>query len=94
MQTGDGNKLPNPSVDGAFNLTIYNADDQFVTPEIVRVTARATDTLTVTRAQEGTSRPIRHRGNTWNVELTATAKTIQDIDTAKLDVADVMMTIH
>jgi hypothetical protein len=92
LQTGDGNKLPNPSVDGAFNLTIYNANDQFVAPEIVRVTARSTDTLTVTRAQEGTSATNKTSGNTWNVELTPTAKTIQDIDSVKLDKAGGTMT--
>jgi hypothetical protein len=81
LQTGDGNKLPNPATDGAFNLTIYNANDPFVAPEIVRVTARSGDTLTVTRAQEGTSATNKTAGNTWNVELTPTAKTIQDINT-------------
>lgn len=90
ITTGDGAKLPDPAVDGNFNLTIYNADDQFVTPEIVRVTAIAGDTLTVTRAQEGTSATNKTSGNTWYLELTPTAKTIQDIDTAKLDVADVV----
>ena len=92
LQTGDGNKLPAPAIDGAFNLTIYNADDPFVAPEIVRVTARSGDTLTVTRAQEGTSATNKTAGSTWNVELTPTAKTIQDIDSAKLDVAGGTMT--
>lgn len=92
LQTGDGNKLPAPAIDGAFNLTIYNADDPFVAPEIVRVTARSGDTLTVTRAQEGTSATNKTSGSTWNVELTPTAKTIQDIDSAKLDVAGGTMT--
>ena len=90
ITTGDGAKLPDPAVDGNFNLTIYNEDDPFDAPEIVRVTAIAGDTLTVTRAQEGTSATNKTSGNTWYLELTPTAKTIQDIDTAKLDVADVV----
>jgi hypothetical protein len=85
LPTGDGNKLPNPATDGAFNLTIYNADDPFVTPEIVRVTGRSGDTLTVTRAQEGTSATNKTAGSTWSVELTPTAKTIQDIDSKKVE---------
>jgi hypothetical protein len=92
ITTGDGNKLPNPSVDGAFNLTIYNASDPFVTPEIVRCTAKSGDTLTITRAQEGTTATNKTSGSTWYVELTPTAKTIQDIDSAKLDVAGGTMT--
>jgi hypothetical protein len=77
-------------VDGNFNLTIYNEDDPFDAPEIVRVTAISGDTLTVTRAQEGTSATNKTSGNTWYLELTPTAKTIQDIDSEKLDVADVV----
>jgi hypothetical protein len=92
ITTGDGNKLPNPSTDGAFNLTIYNADDPFVTPEIVRCTAKSGDSLTITRAQEGTTATNKTTGSTWYVELTPTAKTIQDIDDKKLDVAGGTMT--
>ena len=92
ITTGDGNKLPNPAVDGAFNLTIYNASDPFVTPEIVRCTAKSGDTLTITRAQEGTTATNKTSGSTWYVELTPTAKTIQDIDSVKLDKAGGTMT--
>jgi hypothetical protein len=93
LPTGDGNKLPNPATDGAFNLTIYNADDPFVTPEIVRVTGRSGDTLTVTRAQEGTTATNKTAGSTWSVELTPTAKTIQDIDSKKAELTSATQTI-
>jgi hypothetical protein len=93
LSTGDGNKLPNPATDGAFNLTIYNADDPFVTPEIVRVTGRSGDTLTVTRAQEGTTATNKTAGSTWSVELTPTAKTIQDIDSKKAELTSATQTI-
>jgi hypothetical protein len=92
ITTGDGNKLPDPDTDGAFNLTIYNADDPFVTPEIVRCTAKSGDSLTITRAQEGTTATNKTTGSTWYVELVPTAKTIQDIDDKKLDVAGGTMT--
>src|ERR1041385_3972303 len=56
---GDGARLPDPATSGAYNLVWYNSTD-YPDPaddpnrEIVRATARSTDTLTVTRAQEGT----------------------------------------
>lgn len=67
LTSGHGAKFPAPSTDGAFNLVWWNstdypdpADDPNV--EIVRVTARSTDTLTVTRAQEGTSASTKNTG--------------------------------
>ena len=60
VSSGEGAEFPLPSTDGAFNLVWWNstdygdpADDPF--KEIVRCTARSTDTFTITRAQEGTS---------------------------------------
>jgi hypothetical protein len=90
VSSGDGAKLPNPAVDGAFNLTIYKDGDPFASPEIVRVTARSTDTLTVTRAQEGSIATTKTAGSTWKVVMFPTAKTIQDIDSLKVNVADIV----
>jgi hypothetical protein len=51
--------LPQPSIDGAFNLVWYNSTD-YADPsddpnvEIVRCTSLVVDTLTVIRGQEGT----------------------------------------
>jgi len=90
LASGDGNKLPNPSVDGAFNLVVYNPSDPFVAPEIVRCTARTSDTLTISRGQEGTSDATKAAGIAWTVELVPTAKTIQDIDSTKVNVADIV----
>ncbi len=56
LTTGHGARFPTTAFYGVWwNSTDYTspADDPNV--EIVRVTARSTDTLTVTRAQEGTS---------------------------------------
>jgi len=85
LQTGDGAKLPQPSTDGAFNAVWRNstdypdpADDPNV--EIVRVTARSSDTLTVTPAQEGTSASTKNTsGKTYKMVLGPTAKTIDDL---------------
>lgn len=57
LASGDGSKLPSTA---PYNLVWWNVTD-YPDPcddpnrEIVRVTARTTDTLTVTRGQEGTS---------------------------------------
>jgi hypothetical protein len=85
ISSGDGAKLPNPATQGAFNLTIYEEGNPFSTPEIVRVTARSSDTLTVTRAQEGTVATTKTSGTTWKVVMFPTAKTITDIDTNKVE---------
>jgi len=85
LAAGDGAKLPAPSTDGAFNLVWYNftdypdpSDDPNV--EIVRVTARTTDTLTVTRAQEGTTASTKSEaGKTYKMILALTLKMIEDI---------------
>lgn len=60
LVTGQGSRLPNPATYGPYNLTWWDSSN-YSNPsddpnkEIVRVTALSTDTITVTRAQEGTS---------------------------------------
>jgi hypothetical protein len=84
---GHGALLPAPAVDGAFNLiwwdaTTYGdpADDPNV--EIVRCTARTDDTLTVTRAQEGTGASTKNTADrTYKMILGFTKKTYDDIGT-------------
>lgn len=85
LQAGEGAKLPDPVGDGEFNLVWWDstnyadpADDPLV--EIVRCTARSTDTLTVTRAQEGTADTNKNTGGaTYKMILAPTKKTIDDI---------------
>src|SRR4051794_25500964 len=75
LSSGHGARFPQPSTDGAFNVVWWNetdypdpADDPNV--EIVRVTARSSDTLTVTRAQEGTSATTKNgSGKTYRMIL-------------------------
>jgi len=88
LATGDGAKLPDPAIDGAFNLVWWNSTDypdssDDPNKEIVRCTARSTDTLTVTRAQETTSASTKNTANkTYKMILAPTAKTITDIAAA------------
>lgn len=86
LSSGDGAKLPAPSTDGAFNLVWWNATD-YSDPaddpnvEIVRCTARSTDTLTITRAQESTSDAAHNTaGKTYKMILAMTKKMIDDIE--------------
>ena len=83
----DASLFPDPA-SGEYNLTWWDAtnypdpaDDPLV--EIVRVTARDTglNTLTVTRAQEGTSASDKNTGGaTYLLALCPTKKTMDDID--------------
>jgi len=92
LTTGHGAKLPDPST-GNFNVVWYNstdypdpADDPSV--EIVRVTAKSVDTLTVTRAQEGTSANTKNTvGKTYKMILSFTKKTYDDLTTEFVNVS-------
>ena len=82
---GDGVRLPDPSVDGPFNLTWWNITD-YLDPaddpnrEIVRVITRVEDVLTVTRGQEGIPSSNKNIPNkTYKMILAVTAKLIIDI---------------
>ncbi len=91
LSTGHGAKLPDPVIDGDFNLIWYDstnfpnpADDSSV--EIVRCTAISADTLTVTRSAESTSATTKNTADaTYKMFLGGTAKTITDIILIKLD---------
>lgn len=78
VATGDGAKFPTPP----FNATVWPANSQPTTgnAEIVRVSAIATDTLTIARTQEGTS--ARAIGVGDQVAATVTAKMVTDIEAA------------
>lgn len=88
LLTGDGALLPDPSTDGAFNMVWWNCTNyanpkQDPNKEIVRITARSTDTLTITRAQEGTSASTKNTGGkTYKMALVATKKFRDDVNTA------------
>ena len=88
LSAGEGAKLPDPATAGAFNMVWWNSTD-YLNPaddpykEIVRCTARSTDTLTVSRAQEGTSAQNHNLdGKDYKMMMGLTAKMIDDIETA------------
>lgn len=70
VQTGDGAKFPA----APFHATLYASDP--AAGEIVKVTAKTTDTFTITRAQEGTTAQAFNAGD--KVELLVTAKLFDD----------------
>lgn len=88
LVTGDGARFPDPGVVGAYNVTWWNAS-AYANPsddpsrEIVRVTAKLVDNLTITRAQEGTSASNKNAAlATYKISLGFTKKTYDDITTA------------
>lgn len=88
LVAGHGARLPNPGTDGAFNIVWWNSTD-YGDPtddpnrEIVRCTARATDTLTISRAQEGSTASTKNNdGKTYQMVLAVTQKTINDLKNA------------
>lgn len=84
LSTGHGALLPDPA-SGNFNLVWYDytnhpAVDTDGNVEIVRVTAKSSDTLTVTRAQESTLASTKNTSSaTYKMILAPTAKTITDL---------------
>jgi hypothetical protein len=86
LSSGQGAELPDPA-SGNYNVVWWNstdypdpADDPNV--EIVRVTAKSTDTLTVTRGQESISASTKNTGGkTYKMLNGITKKMITDIST-------------
>ena len=72
LATGTGSKFPTLGAGDYFPATIAKPDGTF---EIVRVTARSGDTLTVTRAQEGTTALSFNAFSMIELRLTASAAT-------------------
>jgi hypothetical protein len=80
LASGGGALLPLPP----FNMTVWPISVQPLSSnaEIVRVTVIATDTLTITRAQEGTT--ARSIGVGDQIAATVTDKTLTDVETVEL----------
>jgi hypothetical protein len=81
LNTGDGVKIPAPPVNATWwNSTDYPDPSDDPDVEIVRITTVSTDTLTVTRAQEGTTATNKNiSGKIYKMICGATSKTITDI---------------
>src|SRR6185436_190754 len=85
LSSGQGAKLPSSNGYNLawWNSTDYNDPSDDPNVEIVRVTARSTDTLTVTRAQESTSASTKNTvGKTYKMVLSFTKKTYDDLANA------------
>jgi hypothetical protein len=74
VTTGEGSRFPLLAPGDYFYATLIGPGSQL---EIVKVTERNTDVLTVVRAQEGTSAKAFFSGD--RVELRLTAQTIVDL---------------
>ena len=79
LTPGSGALFPALSVGDWFPATLVKADGSL---EIVRVTARSTDVLTVTRAQDGTTAKAFSAGDL--IELRLTAGSLQTIEASAL----------
>lgn len=82
LASGEGARFPDPATYGAYNATVWPVNT-LPTPanaEIVRITAKSTDTLTITRTQEGSSARTIVAGD--QIAATITVKTLEDVENA------------
>jgi len=81
LASGEGSRFPQPSTDGEFNIVVWVTGEAPLSSnaEICRVTARTTDTLTITREQESTTARTIVIGD--QVQLAPTKKVFDDIQT-------------
>jgi hypothetical protein len=70
LETGHGARFPDPSGGDFFYVTLENAS---LVREIVKVTGRSTDTLTIVRAQDNTTAVSWSAGDTVALRLNAAA---------------------
>lgn len=68
LQTGNGELFPSPTGGNYFPITVVKSDG---TLEIMKCTARTSDTLTVTRSQEGTTAKAFSIGDRVSLRMTA-----------------------
>ena len=78
VQTGNGAKFPNPTSPDYFMCTLQGVSGTPI--EIIKVTARSTDTFTIVRAQEGTTASAFNANDI--VELRVTAGEMTNLATA------------
>lgn len=70
LQAGGGARFPNPAA-GQYFVATFNDAATGLLEEIVWVTARSTDTLTIVRAQEGTTALAWNSGDLFSMYVTA-----------------------
>ena len=69
VQTGNGAKFPNPTSPDYFMCTLQGVSGTPI--EIIKVTARSTDTFTIVRAQEGTTASAFNANDIVELRITA-----------------------
>jgi hypothetical protein len=75
LSAGHGTKLPNAPFNAVWwNSSSYPDPSDDPNVEVVRVTAISTDTLTITRAQEGTSASTKNTGSTYKIIAPLTSR--------------------
>ncbi len=91
LEGANGARLPDTDAEGPFNLVWFNSTD-YKDPaddpnrEIVRVLARATDALTILRAQEGTAATTKNAaGKVYKMVLAPTKKLVDDLQRYQLN---------
>ena len=82
VASGDGSKFPSLTGSEYFRATLIDASNNL---EIVKVTARSSDVLTVTRAQESTTARAFSTGD--RIELRITAQSLLDAATTLTSLA-------
>lgn len=82
LASGDGSKFPSLTGSEYFRATLIDASNNL---EIVKVTARSSDVLTVTRAQESTTARAFATGD--RIELRITAQSLLDAATTLTSLA-------
>jgi hypothetical protein len=93
LSGGDGTRLPAVPFNAVwFNASDYSDPSDDPEVEVVRVTNIVTDTLTITRAQEGTS-AVNHNtaGKTYQMVAGPTAKLITDINATFAELSEVVL---
>lgn len=81
LTAGQGALFPALSVGDHFYATIYNSSNQL---EIVKATAKSTDTLTVVRGQQGTTARAYAAGD--RIDLRVTAGALEDVTAGALPI--------
>lgn len=80
VTSGDGARFPDPATLGPYNVVMVPVgtapEDFYTDAEIARVTAKSGDTLTITRAQEGTT--ARSVATGWLIYQGPTARAIEN----------------
>src|ERR1051326_3733476 len=82
LTLADASRFPDPATQGQYDCTVspVGVDSTFANSEIIRVTGKASNMLTIARAQGGTT--ARAIIATDVVALTLTARVLTDIEAA------------